>query len=146
MRYVVGMCTIFLLFCSALAASAQVLPTTGGSCSVSATGVMGCESLSTPPLKKADGARDWSVRNGHPQLFVTEFKLSPGATLNRMAQGQDVLIIGMEDGELLNETKSPPLRVDLRNDSVVLMPKEELYSLRNIGKKDVHFLVVHTRR
>jgi mannose-6-phosphate isomerase-like protein (cupin superfamily) len=52
----------------------------------------------------------------------------------------------MGDGELVNETKSPAVRINVKNGSVVLMPQEEHYLLRNIGKQDVDVLVVHVRR
>jgi hypothetical protein len=63
-----------------------------------------------------------------------------------MAEGKDVIIIGMGDGELVNETKSPHVHISMSNGSVVLMPKEETYLLRNIGKQEVDILVIHTDR
>jgi mannose-6-phosphate isomerase-like protein (cupin superfamily) len=63
-----------------------------------------------------------------------------------LVEGQDILIIGVGDGELANETKSPPTYIDVRNGAVVLMPKEEPYRWRNVGKQDVELLAVDVRR
>lgn len=108
---------------------------------------MGCEWLSAAPIRNADGntvkQRASSV---HPELFVARFDLAPGAPLTKMIEGHNLLIVGLGDGELVNETKSPPLHISVRNGSVILMPKEETYLLRNIGKQELDVLVVHTLR
>jgi hypothetical protein len=145
MKYAVALWLIGL--CFSLAATAQVLPTSSGSCGVGPSGLMSCNWLSGAPLKKADGSKSVpSIPSGQPELFVTRFNLSPGAPLTPLVEGQDVLIVGMGDGELVNETKSPPTHVSVRNGSVFLMPGEEHYLLRNIGKGDVDVLVVRMRR
>jgi len=145
MKYAVALW--FLGLCGPLVATAQVLPTSSGSCGVAPSGLMSCDWLSAAPLKKADVSKSIStVSSGHPQLFVTRFNLSPGAPLTSLVEGQEVLIFGMGDGELVNETKSPPAHINVRNGSVVLMPQEDHYLLRNIGKQELEVLVVEVRR
>ena len=56
--------------------------------------------------------------------------------------GEDELIIGMGAGELVNEAKSPSLPISISEGLVLLMPKEESYLLRNVGKQDIHILVI----
>jgi mannose-6-phosphate isomerase-like protein (cupin superfamily) len=137
----------FLVLCGPSFSTAQVLPMSSGSCGVAASGLMSCDWLSAAPLKKADGSKSVdTVPSGRPQLFVTRFNLSPGAPLTPLVEGQEVLIFGMGDGELVNETKSPPAHISVRNGSVVLMPQEEHYLLRNIGKQELDVLVVQVRR
>ena len=87
-----------------------------------------------------------TVPSGSPQLYVTRFNLSPGASLTPLVEGQEALIFGMGDGELVNEKKSPPAHVNVRNGSMVLMPREQHYLLRNIGKQELDVLVVQVRR
>lgn len=144
MKHAVTLCV--LLLSSPLVVSAQVLPTSSGSCGVSSSGLMICDQLSPAPTRKADGtAISRSTPTGHPELFVTRYNLAPGANLAKMIEGHDVLIVGLGDGELVNETKSPPFHISVSKGSVVLMPKEEAYLLRNIGKQELDVLVVHTR-
>jgi hypothetical protein len=108
---------------------------------------MGCEWLSTPPVRWAEGNKSNNTKpKGRAELFVTRFTLSPGAPLSSLVEGHEVLIVGMSDGELVNEAKSPQTNINLWSGSVVLMPKEEHYLLRNIGKQDVQLLVVDVRR
>jgi hypothetical protein len=134
-------------FCNSFVATAQVLPTSSGSCSVSGSGIMGCEWLSTPPVRWAEGNKsNNSAPKGRTEVFVTRFTLSPGAPLNSLVEGHEVLIVGMSDGELVNETSSPRTNISLWNGSVVFMPKEDHYLLRNNGKQDVQLLVVDVRR
>jgi mannose-6-phosphate isomerase-like protein (cupin superfamily) len=141
-----GVGLIVFVLCGFLTAAAQVLPRSNGFCSVSSSGLMGCSWVSAVPIGKAD------KRTPNPQipaegrgLFVSRFRLAPGAPLNRMVKGYDELIIGLGDGELVNETKSPTARVEVRLGSVVLMPKEEAYALRNVGKGELEVLVVQMR-
>jgi hypothetical protein len=145
MRYALALWVFF--FCNSFVATAQVLPTSSGSCSVAGSGVMGCEWLSTPPVRWAEGNKSNNTKpKGRAELFVTRFTLSPGAPLSSLVEGHEVLIVGMSDGELVNEAKSPQTNINLWSGSVVLMPKEEHYLLRNIGKQDVQLLVVDVRR
>src|SRR5215475_3373055 len=76
------------------------------------------------------------------QLFVTRCILAPGAPLNPFVEGRDVLIVGMNNGELVNEKKSPQSHVNISNGSVILMPKEEPYLLRNTGNEKLELLVI----
>ena len=76
------------------------------------------------------------------QLFVTRCILAPGAPLNPFVESRDVLIVGMNNGELVNEKKSPQSHVNVFNGLVILMPKEEPYLLRNTGKGKLELLVI----
>jgi hypothetical protein len=61
-------------------------------------------------------------------------------------EGTDVLIVGMNNGEVANEKKSPQSRVNVTNGLAMLMPKEEPYLLRNIGKQSLELLVIEVRK
>lgn len=137
MRFSVTLLLFIVLV--AFGADGQEMPTSNGFCSVGASGVMGCESLSTPPIRWPNGETSKFSRKG---VFVTRFRLAPGAPLHRMNEGKDVLIVGMCDGELVNEAKASTSHIDIKNGFVILMPKEEPYLLRNIGQKDVDLLVI----
>jgi mannose-6-phosphate isomerase-like protein (cupin superfamily) len=52
----------------------------------------------------------------------------------------------MGNGKPINEKKSPQSRVNVSNGSVMLMPKEEPYLLRNIGKENLELLVIEIRK
>jgi mannose-6-phosphate isomerase-like protein (cupin superfamily) len=65
--------------------------------------------------------------------------------LTPLVEGQNVLIVGMGEGELVNEKKLPQSRVSVSNGSVMLMRKEEPYLLRNIGKENLELLVIEVR-
>ena len=138
--------TLWALFFLSSFTSAQVLPTSNGSCGVSASGIMSCSWLSAAPLSKADKDTNKTEPQGHSELFVTRFTLSPGTPLSSLVEGHEVLIVGMGDGELVNEAKSPPTSINVWNGSVFLMPKEDHYLLRNVGKQDVQLLVLDVRR
>ena len=120
-----------LLLFSGYCAAGQVLPASNGSCSVSPSGLEGCQ---------------WITGVKSSKLFVTRYILAPGAPLNPPVEGHDALIVGMNNGELVNEEKSPPSHVNVSNGSVMLMPKEEPYLLRNIGKESLELLVIEVRK
>jgi hypothetical protein len=129
--------------CSSLITTAQVLPTSSGSCGVSASGLMSCSWLSAVPIRKADAnIGQQNVPSGGPELLVTRFNLAPRAPLTRLVKGDDELIIGMGKGELVNEAKSPPLHISVDVGSVAFLPKEEPYAFRNVGNEEVDVLVV----
>jgi len=128
-----------------ISATAQTMPTSNGSCGVSASGLMSCDVLSTPPITfNADSTkRPALVPKG---VFVTRFTLAPDAPLHRMAEGHDVLIVAMNDGEIVNEAKTPQTRLNLTNGQVMLMPKEEPFLFRNTGKQTLDLLVIDVRK
>jgi mannose-6-phosphate isomerase-like protein (cupin superfamily) len=103
--------------------------------------------MSAITLRKAGSAKtaDTSA-DSRPKLFVTRCILAPGAPLNPLVEGTDVLIVGMNNGELVNEKKSPPSQVNVSNGLVMLMPKEEPYLPRNIGKENLELLVIEVRK
>jgi len=79
-------------------------------------------------------------------LFVTKFRLAPGASLDSQTiVGGEVLIVGRNDGEVINEKKSPPSNINIFDGSVMLMPNEP-YLLRNIGKASLELLVIEVRK
>ena len=85
------------------------------------------------------------LRNKRSKVFVTRFLLAPGAPLDQTAEG-DIVIVAMNDGELLNEKKATSSHVTVRNGLVMLMPKEEPYLLRNIGKQALELLLIEVRK
>ena len=129
-----------LALCTSFSATAQVSPSSSGACSVSPAGLEGCNWLSgltARPDKKTEGKT---------KLFVTHYTLAPGAPLRTPVEGYDNLVVGMNDGELANETKSPQTHVNVAKGLVVLMPKEETYLLRNIGNQNLELLVIEIRK
>jgi mannose-6-phosphate isomerase-like protein (cupin superfamily) len=146
MRYV-PMFSLFALL-SGLTAMAQVLPTSSGSCSIAASGLQGCNWMSGVSLRKATASKTTDLAdNSRSALFVTRFILAPGAPLDsRTIVGGEVLIVGRNNGEVINEKKSPPSHINVYDGSVMLMPKEEPYLLRNIGKESVELLVIEVRK
>lgn len=139
MRSIHVLCLVVL--CTGFAATAQVLPSSSGGCSISPTGLMGCNWVSALTLNPGK-----EVEKGKRQFFVTRYTLASGAPLRAPVQGYDNLIVGVKDGELVNESKSPQTHVNISNGSVVLMPKEETYLLRNIGKESLELLLVEIRK
>ena len=143
MRYLPAFCLFVLL--SSLTAAAQILPTSNGSCGIGASGVMSCDWMSGISFRK-DAKKTDTAAAESSKLFVTRCILAPGAPLNRLVEGTDVLIVGMNNGELVNEKKSPQSHVNVSSGSVMLMPKEEPYLLRNIGKENLELLVIEVRK
>jgi mannose-6-phosphate isomerase-like protein (cupin superfamily) len=145
MRYVAAFCLfIFLIGCSG---EAQVLPTSNGSCGISASGVESCNWISAITLREAFTAKtvDTSA-DSRPRLFVTHCSLAPGAPLTPLVEGTDELIVAMNNGELVNAKKSPENHIEVSSGFVMLMPKEEPYLLKNIGKENLELLVIEVRR
>ena len=136
MRYVPAVCLLILL--SAVTATAQILPTSNGSCRVAASGLESCNWMSGVSHEKAHNDTD----GPRSQLFVTRYILAPGAPLNPSVEGRDVLIVGMNNGELVNEKRSPQSHVNVSTGLVILMPKEEPYLLRNTAKEKLELLVI----
>lgn len=133
---------VFALGCS-LTATAQILPTDTGGCSISPSSVESCIFSSVVPISKADGSMGkQSDPADRREFLVIRLRLSPGAPMTRMVAGEDELIVGMGKGELANEAKSPPVDVSVSEGSVFLMPRDEPYKLRNVGKQDVEVLVI----
>ena len=143
MRYLSAFCLFVLL--SSLTAAAQILPTSNGSCGISASGVMSCDWMSKISLRN-DAKKTDTPAAESSQLFVTRCILAPGAPLNPLVEGTDVLIVGMNSGELVNEKKSPQSHLNVSSGLVMLMPKEEPYLLRNIGKENLELLVIEVRK
>jgi hypothetical protein len=145
MRYVTAFYLSILL--SGHSSEAQVLPISNGSCGISASGAEDCNSVSAITLRKAGTTKTTDTpADSRPKLFVTRCILAPGAPLNPLVEGTDVLIVGMNNGELVNEKKSLQNHVNVSSGSVMLMPKEEPYLLRNIGKENLELLVIEVSK
>jgi hypothetical protein len=82
---------------------------------------------------------------GRPTLEVIRLSISAGAVLPRLFPDQDLLVVGIEKGEFVNEVKSPPLHVPIDEHSVFPLPKEEPHKLRNVGGEKVDVFVVPLR-
>lgn len=127
------------------------MPKFSGSCGVAASGVASCDWVSTISIRKAATSQKTDetsdlAHESRPALFVTTFILAPGAPLDsREIVGREVLIVGRNKGELVNEKKSTPARINVYEDLVMLMPKDEPYLLRNIGKDNLELLLVEIR-
>jgi len=145
MRHLPAFC--LLVLCNSLIATAQVLPTSTGSCGITALGLESCDWMSAVNLRRMDTSKPADVANhDHSGLFVTRYILAPGAPLNPPIEGREVLIVGMNNGELLNEKKSPQSHVNVTNGLVILMPKEEPYLLRSVGKQNIELLLIEVRK
>ncbi len=144
MRYVIAFCLFILL--SGHKSEAQVLPASSGSCGISAAG-WDCDGVSAITLRRAGQTKtaDIAVDSRH-ELQVTRFIIAPGAPLERHAEKTDVLIVGMNSGEFVNENKSPQNHVDVSTGLVMLMPKGEPYLLRNIGRENLDLLMIEVRK
>ena len=145
MRYVTAFCLFVLLSCHQT--QAQVLPSSSGGCSISFSGLMDCDWASTIELRRT-GTKKTAAHTAHErrELLVTRCVLAPGAPLNPLVKGREVLIVGMNDGEVINEMMSPKKHVAIWKGLVMLMPKKEPYLLRNIGKESLDLLVVEVRK
>jgi hypothetical protein len=129
--------------CGSLTTTAQILPAHNGGCAISSSDLVNCSIQSAVPISKTDGSTGkQSVPADRREFMVILFRLSPGAPMTRMVAGEDELIVGMGKGELTNEAKSPPVDVSVSEGSVFLMPNDEPYKLRNVGKQDVEVLVI----
>jgi hypothetical protein len=145
MRFILACCLFVWL--GGFAATSQVLPKSDGSCTVSASGVYVCNWIGLVPDVKTDRNDATETAGGEgTQLFVTRLVLSRGAPLKRLVEGHDVLIVGRNDGELVNDLKPPPAHVYLANGFAMLMPKEEPFLLRNVGNQDLDLLLVEIRK
>ena len=146
MRYVMLFC--LFAFLSGHPAKAQVWPTSSGSCTVAPSGQEGCDwwaglgSRKVTTTKPPDLASD-----SRSALFVTLYILAPGASLDSQSiVGGEVLIVEKNNGEVINEKKTPPSHIGVYDGSVMLMPREEPYLLRNIGREKVELLVIEVRK
>ena len=129
--------------CSSLTTATQVPPADSGGCGISSSGTVSCSFLSAMPVKKADGsgAAQNAPADGR-DFMVIRIRLSPGAPLTKWFAGEDEVIVGMGKGDLANEAKSPLADIPVSEGSVFLMPKDEPYKLRNVGKQELEILVI----
>jgi hypothetical protein len=137
---------------SIVTAAAQIMPKSRGSCGVAASSVASCDWVSAINTRRAatsqtTGETSDLAHDSGPTLFVTTFILAPAAPLDsRQIVGGEVLIVGRNKGEVVNEKKSPPARINVYEGLVMLMPKDEPYLLRNIGKDNLELLLIEIRK
>lgn len=133
---------------STLTATAQVFPSSSGSCAVAANGLEDCDWVSTIDLHRTTaGKRTAVAHKASRSLFTTRFILAPGAPLDsRQIVGGEVLIVGKNKGEITNEKKSSSDRINVYDGLVMYMPKGERYLLRNIGQSEVDLLLIQIRK
>ena len=140
---------IFISICIGTMA-AQVTPKSNGSCGVAASGVESCDWMSAIDIRKDVTTQTTERRSNlvhDSDLFVTTYILAPGAPLDsRGIVGGEVLIVGRNNGEVVNEKKSPPAHINVFENLVMLMPKKEPYLLRNVGKDNVELLLIEIRK
>lgn len=129
--------------CGSLTATAQIaLP--GCGCSVSSSAVS-CSCPGAVNKKTGESTNKRTICGGRRELSEDSIVLSPGATLRRWVPGEVDLIVGTGGGELENEAKSPPLPITMSAGVVLFMPKQGPYALRNVGKQDLHIIVIRMR-
>ena len=129
------------VLCTSLATTAQVLPSSNGACTVSPSGLEGCEW--TTAVARLAGAKN---EGGTPKLFVTHYKLAPGAPLKRPVEDYDNFVVALSSGELASGTKSPENLINVIAGSVLLLPREEVYLLRNVGKQSLELVLIEVRK
>jgi hypothetical protein len=117
---------------------AQVTSSENMGCTV-IKGGMSCNGLS-PGLKNS-----FEEGKKGPKLRIWNLKLEPGAAFVQPSALSDCVILGIHGGEVLNE-RAPFLHVSLEENSVILMPKEQPFRLRNMGTESVEFRVIEIQR
>jgi hypothetical protein len=125
-----------LVLIGPLMMTAQVTSSTNLGCTAYAPRGMSCNGIGVP---------DTQGGTNLPKLFVTHFRIAPGAQVEEPSSSSDCLIIGINGGDLVNE-KPPFLHVSLEKDAVTLMPREQPFRLRNKGSQDVEFRLLEIRR
>ncbi len=145
MRHAQMFC-LFLLI-SALTATAQVFPSSNGSCRVAASGHEGCQWMTGGPGKTVQNKSKAAAVEPIPALFITRFLLAPGASIDSQSiVGGEVLIVGKNTGEISNEKKPLPNHFNVFDGLVMLMPKGEPYLLKNVGQFEVDLLLIEVRK
>lgn len=150
MRRLPAICTFVSM--SIVMAAAQITPKSSGSCAVAASGVADCNWISAIEIRKRSTSQMTDKRSdlahdSSPTLFLTTFILAPGAPLDsREIVGGEVLIVGRNKGDVVNEKNSPPVHIDVYENLVMLMPKDEPYLLRNVGNASLELLLVEIRK
>jgi hypothetical protein len=135
-----SMVTLSLFIFPLATATAQVSSSANLAWTVGASGGMACNGISS-----VDAGKSATDRKG-PYLSVTHFIIEAGAALTGPDKSSsDVLVIGITDGELVNE-KPPGGHMGLTRDSVFLLPAGESYLLRNKGSQNVELRLIEVRR
>ena len=66
--------------------------------------------------------------------------------MKRPVEGYDNFVVALNSGELTSGTKSPENLIGVIAGSVLLMPKEEVYLLRNVGKQGLELVLIEVRK
>ena len=132
--------------------AAQVMPTSDGGCGISSEGAMSCEWLGTAPdVPKGESQHANDATRAvapHPQsgLFVTRLSLASRAPVTLPLATYDALVVGLNDGILINETAKPAeARIKVSKGSVMLVPKNEPMKLRNDSGQNLELVVIENR-
>jgi hypothetical protein len=127
------------VLCCPVMAMAQIGPSSGLGCTVTAARGMACNGPSAVPTVPKVGETD------SPRLLITEMRLEVGAAFDIRDSLSDYLIEGIGEGALVNE-KTPFRYVSLVKGSVTLMPRGKPFRLRNKSSVTVEFRVIEIRR
>jgi hypothetical protein len=130
-----AVCLFVFALCYCLTTAAQIFPSGSCGCGVSSSAVS-CSCASGMSRSKASAPVERS------QLIETRVRLAPGSLLTKWIPGDDEIVIGMGSGQLSNDAKSPTVNVSVTEGSMFLMPKDEPYRLRNVGKQDIEVRVI----
>jgi hypothetical protein len=141
------MLVVLLVLCGPAIAAAQIISSGNLGCTVVAPSGMACNGIVAPTFFGIVGPETKTKEEGQklPRLFITHFKLEPGAVLDEPSSSSDCLLVGINGGDLLNES-APFHHVSLGKDSVTLMPREQPFRLRNKGSETVEFQMIEIRR
>jgi len=127
------------VLCFPAIAMAQIGPSSGLGCTVTAAGGMACTGPSAVPTVPRVGETD------SPRLLITVMSLEAGAAFDIRDALSDYLIEGISEGALVNE-KTPLRSVSLDKGSLTLMPRGKPFRLRNKSSVTVEFRVIEIRR
>lgn len=130
---------VFALWGSLLSAAQIPLPCCGcsfGSSSAACSCLEGVSKETGKPMNEP------MVCDGGREILGDWITLAPGADLTRAVPSEDDLIVGEAEGTLANEAKSPSPAIDVSAGTVLFMPKDEPYKLRNVGKQSLRIILV----
>jgi hypothetical protein len=79
-------------------------------------------------------------------MTATTYILAAGAPVETPVKGQDAVLVAMTDGRFISEiSSSPQSTFSMAAGTVVLMPGDQRYKIRNVGDKPATVLVIQLR-
>jgi hypothetical protein len=138
MKFAMGI--LLLTLCPSLPAAAQI-PLNGCGCRMSSS-TASCNCATGVNKETGRAINEPTVCDGRRGIIGDIITLSPGGLLTRGMPDEDDLIVGEGDGSLANEAKSPAFSIPVTAGSVLFMPVDEPYKLRNVGKQDLRIIVI----